>query len=362
MNGESKYKAIFARLRDEIVAGRYCPPAAFPSETALVRRFKTGRSTVKRALSELQHQGLLGSHQGRGRFVTRQGTLRKIGILVPDIGLSEYLSRIVHEISRLAQDEHYSVLFGDVDAPQAEARAAQAEALANDFIAQGVSGVIFQPIEFVKGQETITRRILFLFDAARIPVVFCDYDFACGGVRSPYDVVGVSDYHDGELMFRYLRGLGAKRISFVLRPYAPISHWNRFRGTILGEDWSSAKGGANRCRAVVLVPDDVQAVRRWLRRDRPDAVICSNDRTAAMLKRSLEALKVRVPDDLLLAGFDDVSLARLMTPALTTIRLPADQIGRTAFRRLLARIADPNLPPTEILLPTQLIERRSTRR
>jgi LacI family transcriptional regulator len=76
----------------------------------------------------------------------------------------------------------------------------------------------------------------------------------------------------------------------------------------------------------------------------------------------LDGLGLRVPDDVLLAGFDDTSTARVMTPQLTTIRQPCDLIAETAFDRLLRRLVNPALPPAEILLPAPLVARASTRR
>ena len=107
-------------------------------------------------------------------------------------------------------------------------------------------------------------------------------------------------------------------------------------------------------------PDDLASIRRHLRRHRPDAIICCNDKTAAIFKRTLDLLGIRVPEDILLAGFDDVSVSNIMSPPLTTIHQPCELIAKTAFDRLLARIADPDLSPAEILLNSKLIVREST--
>lgn len=69
-----------------------------------------------------------------------------------------------------------------------------------------------------------------------------------------------------------------------------------------------------------------------------------------------------MPGDVMLTGFADLPVAALMTPSLTTIRQSRDQMGGAAFRRLLERIAQPALPPNEILFPVQLMARDSTRK
>ena len=106
----------------------------------------------------------------------------------------------------------------------------------------------------------------------------------------------------------------------------------------------------------------VEEVRRILRKERPDGIICCCDTLAAFLKRTLEKLGKKVPNDLLLAGFDDVQHATIMTPALTTARQPCAKIATEAFRALIERMKDPALPAREILLAAPLVVRASTRR
>ena len=108
-------------------------------------------------------------------------------------------------------------------------------------------------------------------------------------------------------------------------------------------------------------PDDVASVKRHLRRGRPDAFVCGNDAAAISLKRTLEGLGYRIPDDIMLVGFDDVAYANIVSPRLTTVRQPCKEIAGAAFRRLLARIADPTLPVFSIFLPVRLMVRESTK-
>ena len=91
-------------------------------------------------------------------------------------------------------------------------------------------------------------------------------------------------------------------------------------------------------------------------------VLLSCDISAAQFKQTLEKAGLRVPNDVLLAGFNDLQMASLLTPPLTTIRQPCKEIGALAFRQLLMRLTDRETPPLEICLPAPLMERRSTRR
>ena len=81
----------------------------------------------------------------------------------------------------------------------------------------------------------------------------------------------------------------------------------------------------------------------------------------AKINLTLDVLGKRVPEDIMIAGFDDVQHASLMIPQLTTIHQPCSDIAELAVCRILSRIGNPNQTPIEILLPSPLIERGSTR-
>jgi LacI family transcriptional regulator len=91
----------------------------------------------------------------------------------------------------------------------------------------------------------------------------------------------------------------------------------------------------------------------------PDAVVAANDQMAIGVLRSLTAAGVRVPEQVAVAGFDDIFPARLCEPPLTTVHQPMGMLGERACDRLLKRIATPSLPPQVELLRTELVLRQS---
>ena len=91
----ARYREVWTSLREEILQGRYSASTAFPSAVQLARRFNTTRATIRRALDQLRHDGLIGSRQGAGTFVTRRGASRRIGLIVPGITYSEIFPAIV---------------------------------------------------------------------------------------------------------------------------------------------------------------------------------------------------------------------------------------------------------------------------
>jgi DNA-binding LacI/PurR family transcriptional regulator len=88
------------------------------------------------------------------------------------------------------------------------------------------------------------------------------------------------------------------------------------------------------------------------------AVLCDDDMLAAGLLAAAAARGVRVPEELSVVGFDDLPIARLTVPALTTVHFDADALGAAAFELLLARIQGRRAPNR--VLPTQLTVRDST--
>lgn len=91
------------------------------------------------------------------------------------------------------------------------------------------------------------------------------------------------------------------------------------------------------------------------------AIIAANDLTAISVLHALQDAGVRVPDDVSLIGFDDLELAAVMRPALTTCRVHRELMGALSVQRLLARAAEPDAPPLALTLDAPLIERQSTR-
>jgi LacI family transcriptional regulator len=91
----------------------------------------------------------------------------------------------------------------------------------------------------------------------------------------------------------------------------------------------------------------------------PHAIVCGNDEMAVGVLAVLRAAKLRVPGGVAVTGFDDIALARHIRPALTTVRQPMRDIGEQAVRMLLERVSDPDADRRSVVLPTQMVIRRS---
>ena len=360
---EAKYQAIFETLRNEILLGTFDARARFPSEGQLTRRFGVSRPTVTRALLELKRAGLLEGRPGSGTYLScaARNATGYLGLIVPGHGSAEIFTPICAEIARVSRNEGYTILFGDASSRDPATRVVQALRLARDYMDRHVAGLFLEPIELAPGAAEATRAILDLFDARHVPVVLLDRDLDAPPARSAYDIVGIDNVQAGYRLARHLVEQGARRLVFVMRPgSAPTV---RLREQGIAAAVADARLPWSPAHVRALEPDDARAVAALFRRaaTRPDAVICANDVTAACFARTCLALGLRIPDDLLLAGFDGQRLSAFTAPPLTTMRQPCEQIAQTAVQTLLQRIRQRDLPPRQILLDAALVPRRSTR-
>ena len=88
-------------------------------------------------------------------------------------------------------------------------------------------------------------------------------------------------------------------------------------------------------------------------------MICGNDVLAIGAVAECHARGLAVPGDVSITGFDDMEIASVITPALTTVRFPTAELGTLAAQHLLARLAGENVPQQR-QLPVVLVVREST--
>lgn len=348
------HQEIFELIRREILAGKFDSENRLPSETALSRRFGVSRPTISRVMLDLKREGLVLTHKGAATTLTRfaRNATGALGIVVPGECYTEIFTPIVREIKRLAERFGWRVLTESMTSDKPTVRAREARRIACRFAQERVSGVFFQPMEFVEDYTTASRAVLAPFDKYGIPVLLLDYDIVPSPERSTYDLVGIDNIAAGLSVGRSLIRRGARKICFLQRPGAAPTVTDRLRGVSLAVleangDWSMKHN------VLRTEPDNRRSVSRFVTVERPDAIVSGNDIAAAKLKETLVALKK--DKGIRLAGFDDVAIAAKLN--LTTCRQPLDDLAHVAFQTLLQRIKSPLLPPRTILLPAPLVER-----
>lgn len=354
---------IFTVLRREILNGKYSCNDKFPSEQMLVRRFKVARTTVRLALNRLKEDGILETRNGSGTYLSAMANrvTGRLGLIIPHITHGEISPPICSAIAQAASDAGYTILFGDATSEDPETRVRRMLTLAQDYISQGVAGVFIEPIELVADASAVTMRLIRLFEAHNIPVILLDRDIVPPPERSAYDVVAIDNVQVGYRLASHLIERGAKRICLFARPDSAPTVRMRFQGAREAMlDRGLAVTASTCCLAQ---PDDAAAVGKLLHlKAPPDAFLCANDITAFSLVKTLGKFKKRVPRDVLVTGIDDVRLAAISSPSLTTVRQPCPDIAKAAVAAMLQRLRDPTLPPRQILLDAPLVERTSTRR
>ena len=168
------------------------------------------------------------------------------------------------------------------------------------------------------------------------------------------------------LALKHLQELGHKRIAFMRGPESISDAHYRWQGitkaaTTLGIEIDPEL-------MITLAELDqtpvhgYKAMRKLLRATRNfTAIFCFNDICAFGAIRAIDDVGLRVPEDISVVGFDDISSAEYHQPSLTTVRQPLREMGTRGARILLDRINHPNKAyPKEVVMEPELIVREST--
>ncbi|MFJ6214836.1 LacI family DNA-binding transcriptional regulator [Streptomyces sp. NPDC092296] len=279
-----------------------------------------GAETARRVREAAESLGYRPNQVARALRSRSTGT---IGLVLPQI-TNPFFPSLVRELEHALHAGGRAVLLADCDDDPA-IEAARISALLD----RQVDALLVIPVDEKRSRAAVTAA------AARVPLVLLDR--ACGpGVA---DSVGIDNAAGMALVLEHLAATGRRRICFVgaagtnsaaverraayeagvaaLDPQAP--------GRVELGDFSVAWG-----RAAVD--------RIWP--DRPDAIVCANDLIALGALRRLQQLSVDVPGEVAVTGFDDIPIATLADPDLTTVRQPSGELAAEAARLLDQRLAD----------------------
>jgi len=357
-----KYQQIVHDLQQSIGAGEYKEGERLPSEADLVKRFSTSRLTVQRALKELQHQSLIERRAGSGTYVRRVNREERhvFGLLIPGLGDTEIFEPICQGMARAGRAGGHALLWGDTahSASDLEGdRQRQTRDLCEYYLDRKVNGIFFAPLELTSSNDQINQWVVEALAKASVPVVLLDRCVYRYPRRCAFDLVGIDNRRAGFMVAEHLLRHGCKRLVFLAKPqsaYTVDARIAGFEDAIQAFHMTGAHGHVH-----IGDPDDIAWMRQTVQHSRPDGVVCANDLTAARLMRTLEQLGIAVPKDLRVVGFDDVKFAALLGVPLTTLHQPCREIGETAVRTMLERIAHPHMPARDVLLDCKLVVRRS---
>src|SRR6266446_3150462 len=150
---ENKHREVSRQLLSDIAAGKYGASGRLPGEDQLVKKFGVSRTTIGRALRDLQAEGIVERRAGSGTYVRKQSPnspdSHRLGLLIPELATVEIFTLICGELAGVARAHDYTLLWGD-SAQQYYGRdisPEQALELCGQFIERRVSGVFFAPFE-----------------------------------------------------------------------------------------------------------------------------------------------------------------------------------------------------------------------
>ena len=357
-----KYIEIYEALKADISNRVFADSKRLPGESELCRRFGVARNTVRQALSRLMRQGLIETRKGLGTFITKRGERKTglIGLLIPDSTSARFFATLEKELKASARTFNYRIVTETVAKGTPEQMIDSVRNAARRLVTKRIEGVIFRPHldpKCVAGN----REVLQLFQRTETPIVLIDSDVTTPPERSGCNLVAIDNIAAGRRIADHLIQRRRKRIAFLMTGHSigqNINWSNRLFG-LAGE--AAVKGLDSGIAKLHFTPNDADALRKLFRsRNRPDAIVCGNDETAATLAETIKSIGMRIPDDVAIVGFDDDNCARSCIPPLTTIRQPTQLIAKTALKTLIAHIRYPNNEPREILLDTMLVIRKST--
>lgn len=357
-SNQPKYLHIVETLKKNLASGQYRGGVRLPSEAELTRRFKVSRMTVVKAIQQLQQEGLVVRRVGSGTYAAQEAGSESLvfGLLIPDLGQTEIFEPICRGMVRSPLARKHSLLWGHSFA-SAENKEEQAKQLCQHYLEQKVSGVFFAPLEFSPHRERVNREILKTLDEANVPVVLLDRCGLAFPAMGRHDLVGLDNRRAGYVITEHLLRAGVEKIAFLAREGSVETVEARIAGC---REALYAKGKS--LAETIIVPDEVMdgaEIQKALEKSSIDAFVCANDHTAANLMQMLLGMNVRIPKDVRIASFDDVSYASLLPVPLTTMHQPCGDIGAAAMSAMLERINNPSLPPRSITLEAHLVVRQS---
>jgi LacI family transcriptional regulator len=177
-----------------------------------------------------------------------------------------------------------------------------------------------------------------------------------------FPAVVSDDFQGGSLAAAHLLDLGHRVLAQLLGPPDIETFERRRRGfaTRVAEDGARDVTVPLQAGAPTLAEGRRIMTATLEAGDRPTAVFAHNDLMAIGAMEALEGAGLSCPDDVSIVGFNDVPLASHLSPPLTTIRVPTEELGRSAGWIALQLINDPHSRPEDVRLPAMLVSREST--
>lgn len=315
---------------------------------ATVSRVINGNYKVSKSLEKKVNNAMKKLHyhpSALARSFKMQET-RQIGLIIPLLD-HPFFSRLAQVTEQELFRNDYRAIICNTEEDQGR----EIEYI-NLLLRQRIDGVI------INSATDITDYVGDL-QAQNIPAVLIDRNvetFDCSKVFSDNSL-------GGYLGMKYLIELGHRNIIIV----APFSFAEPTQHRIRGIRQAMKEFGLPERPGMFITSDDhsfdmgVKTGHELAKLSpRPTAIFALTDVTAIGIMRAFWQIGLRIPDDISVMGYDNIPLSSYVTPALSTVSQPIEEMGKTAVQMLLNHIQNPDLPADKAVLATQLMIREST--
>jgi LacI family transcriptional regulator len=296
------------------------------------------RARVKRVASELRYVP-----SALGRSLSTRKT-DSIGLLLPDL-FGEFFSEVIRGSDQTAQQHKYHLLVSSSHNNREEIAAAL------KMMRGRVDGLVVM-------SPHIDAQILNTNLPHNHPVVLLN----CHVEGSTFDSLNIDNVYGSREMVAHLMSHGHRRIAIIKGTEHNIDAEER----LAGYREAMAQGGGKKDETLEFQGDfteasGYEAVKRIMNLDpRPSAIFASNDSMAIGALSALRDGGIQVPQDIALAGFDDVPIAAYLTPSLTSVHVGIHDLGALAIERVLFSLEQKGTYlKQQQLLPTTLSIRES---
>lgn len=363
MAQQTKYNMVKDHILDWIKAGKVSPGEKIPSENELVQTFGVSRHTIRQAVGELVNEGYLYREQGSGTYcspvlpsatnepVERSGNGKNIGVITTY--MSDYIfPSIIRGIESHLASKGYTLTLSCTDNNVEKERQCL-----DLMIDRQIDGLIVEPTKSSNYNPNI--KYYLELEQQQIPYLMINQYYS--QLTPPFLIM--DDEKGGFLAAEHLIKLGHENIMGLFKT-DDLQGVHRMRGFIRAfREYNLTL----RPELVItytteeLTPSFYSDIRDFFATEetRPSGIVCYNDQLALKVLDQLRDLRLSVPQDVSLVGYDDSVLATATEVKLTSIVHPKQELGRAAAEWIIAAVEKDEMPPSYTYEP-ELIVRNST--
>jgi LacI family transcriptional regulator len=331
----------------------------------LMQQFGVSRTTVSRALRDLEMQGFLYRRRGSGTYVSPSASTAErlqLAFFVPWVDTGSrlpYVEGLIHQHLAALTSVRRSTLTLQCleEGSDFEQRVISS---ADSLIERGVDGVFYYPAEVPGDRMEINTIAVERLAAAGCRIILIDRDIVPYPSRSAFTRIGYDNRRGSVLLTEHLISQGCQRIAFVGIPEVSTAVADRLAGYYEAHRLYRREVNSDLVFAADEADLTLEFCQRLVKRAKPDAIIGKMDRYAALIGRHLLKVDVNFGDRIKLAGFDDDPIAELLPVPLTTVRLPIEPFVHAAYEAMIAQVSGTDRQIRQVVIDAELVVRGST--